>query len=83
MKIDNNALSLTQSIAPTQPNAPSTISHNAKRQSGDHVQLSDMASLLSTSQQRLEQLEQAYANGAYNVSPSQIANSMINEMLQP
>lgn len=81
MKIDNNALSLTQSIAQTQPSAISGKGSQNRRAAGDHVQISDMASLLSTSQQKIEQLAQSYANGTYNVSPSQIANSMINSML--
>jgi anti-sigma28 factor (negative regulator of flagellin synthesis) len=81
MKIDNNALNLTQSIAQTQPAMASPISHGSKKATGDHVQLSDMASLLSVGQQRLEQLEQQYSTGTYSVSPSQIANGMINSML--
>jgi anti-sigma28 factor (negative regulator of flagellin synthesis) len=81
MKIDNNALNLTQSIGQTQPTTASPISHGSKRATGDHVQLSDTASLLSVGQQRLQQLEQQYAAGTYSVSPSQIANSMINSML--
>lgn len=51
-----------------------------RQSSSDKVQISDMAALLSTDPQKLAQLAAAVQNGTYNVSPSQIANSLINEL---
>ena len=86
MKIDTNTLNaISQSqigatalsggttAAKTQPGTPQS--------SGDHVQISDMATLLSSDPQKLAQLTAAVQNGTYHISPSQIANSMLNEMM--
>jgi anti-sigma28 factor (negative regulator of flagellin synthesis) len=55
------------------------------RQSGfedqDHVQISSLASQLSADPSKLSQLAAAYEAGTYNVSPSQIANSILNDAL--
>lgn len=83
MKIDNSA---PQAILPSPigatPSSSGKTQLSGQRQSGsDQVQISDMASLLSSDPQKLAQLTAAVQNGTYNISPSQIANSMINEMM--
>ena len=84
MKIDNSAL---QAILPSPigatPSSSGKTQLSGQRQSGsDQVQISDMASLLSSDPQKLAQLTAAVQNGTYpDISPSQIANSMINEMM--
>jgi len=78
MKIDNHSPSLTEAIAQSQPGISA---NSSRRQRGsDKVQISDMAALLSTDPQKLAQLAASFQNGTYNVSPRQIANSMINEL---
>jgi anti-sigma28 factor (negative regulator of flagellin synthesis) len=82
MKITNHALSQTQPAAHPQPTSAggktrsSVLSHT-----GDQVSISDMASKLSADPQKLAQLEASYLNGMYKISPSQVANSMINETM--
>lgn len=53
------------------------VSRPAPRQSPaeDQVQLSSQAT-------QLAQLQKAYDTGTYNVSPSQIANSIINDAIR-
>ncbi len=82
MKIDNNTLNaISQSqIGATGLNSGKTQS-GARQSSADHVQISDMASLLSSDPQKLAQLTAAVQNGTYSVSPSQIANRMLSEMM--
>jgi flagellar biosynthesis anti-sigma factor FlgM len=84
MKIDNNPLGLTPAVSqsPIGGGAPKAHSGHHHGGGGDHVQISDMAAQLATDPQKLAQLQAAVANGTYKVSPSQIANSMINEMSQ-
>jgi anti-sigma28 factor (negative regulator of flagellin synthesis) len=83
MKIDSNTLNaISQSqIGATALGSGKTHS-GARHAGGDKVQISDMASLLSSDPQKLAQLTAAVQNGTYNISPSQIANSMLNEMMQ-
>jgi anti-sigma28 factor (negative regulator of flagellin synthesis) len=44
----------------------------------DQVQISSLASQLSADPSKLSKLEAAYESGTYNVSPAQIANSIMN-----
>jgi anti-sigma28 factor (negative regulator of flagellin synthesis) len=89
MKIDINASNLTQSLeqaAPTNPESVKGQGHRHPTTSGDQVQLSDLTSQLSalasaTDPAKLAQLQIAYKAGTYNVSPSQIAGSIINELM--
>jgi hypothetical protein len=49
----------------------------------DHVHISSLASQLSASNpSKLSQLQAAYEAGTYNESPSQIANSILNDALR-
>jgi len=48
----------------------------------DVVQISSLASQLAADPSKLSQLQAAFENGTYNVSPSQIANSILNDALQ-
>jgi anti-sigma28 factor (negative regulator of flagellin synthesis) len=49
----------------------------------DQVQISNLASQLTSSDlSKLSQLQEAYQAGTYNVPPSRIANSILNEALQ-
>jgi len=47
----------------------------------DQVQISNLASQFSADPSKLSQLQAAYEAGTYSVSPSQIANSLINNMM--
>jgi anti-sigma28 factor (negative regulator of flagellin synthesis) len=81
MKIDNHTLNPTGAIAQSQPSVLTGKTNSGRRQSGsDKVQISDMAALLSIDPQKIAQLAAAVQNGTYNVSPSQIANSIISEL---
>lgn len=80
MKIDNHSPNPTEAIAQSQPSVLSKTNSGRRQSSSDKVQISDMAALLSTDPQKLAQLAAAVQNGTYNVSPSQIANSLINEL---
>ncbi len=83
MRIDNNSLGLTQAIGQTQTDQSSSKSGAGAPQRGaDQIQISDMASLLSANQSKLNKLEFAVRSGTYNVSADQIANSIINDALR-
>ena len=81
MQINNN-LQLN-SIASDLGLSPQA-SKSSPRQSGgqDSVQISSLASQLSADPSKLSQLQAAYESGTYNVSPAQIANSLLNDALQ-
>lgn len=89
MKIDSNTSNLTQSLEPAAPANPESVKGQAYRHGtvrGDQVELSDLASRLSaqasaTDSSKLAQLRSAYKAGTYNVSPSQIAGSIIDELM--
>ena len=83
MKIESHAPNLTQALTQTQPNGSSPKTGSPLDHQGDSVRISDMAAQLSADPQKLAQIEASLAAGAYQVLPSQIANSMINEALQP
>ena len=81
MQINNNlqSNSIANDLGLGQPAAKT-----AARQSGgnqDQVQISSLASQLSSDPSKLSQLQAAYEAGTYNVSPSQIANSILNEAM--
>ncbi len=80
MQINNN-LQLN-SIASDLGLSPQASKSNP-RQTGSHdsVQISSLASQLSADPSKLGQLQAAYEAGTYNVSPSQIANSILNDAL--
>lgn len=88
MKIDTNTLNLTQSLQQTAPTNPESVKgqgHHHLGAGGDKVQISDLASRLSaqataTDPSKLAELQAAFQAGTYNVSPSQIAASMIQEL---
>jgi anti-sigma28 factor (negative regulator of flagellin synthesis) len=62
--------------------SPSGAKPNTRPSSGrDQVQISSLATQLSADPSKLSQLQAAYENGTYNVSPSQIANSILNDAL--
>jgi flagellar biosynthesis anti-sigma factor FlgM len=88
MKIDVNALNLTQSLqpaAPLNPESPKGRGLQHQGADGDQVQISDLATQLSAQAanidpSRLAQLKAAFQAGSYNVSPDQIAASIIDEL---
>jgi anti-sigma28 factor (negative regulator of flagellin synthesis) len=58
-----------------------TASKSSSRQTSqgqDQVQISSLASQLSSDPSKLSQLQASYEAGTYNVSPAQIANSILN-----
>jgi anti-sigma28 factor (negative regulator of flagellin synthesis) len=88
MKIDLNTLNLTQSLQQTALTNPESIKGRGPQDQfsgGDRVQISDLAAQLSaqastTDPSRLAQLQAAFQAGTYNVSPDQIAASIIGEL---
>ena len=50
-------------------------------QGEDQVQISSLASQLSSDPSKLSQLQASFEAGTYNVSPSQIANSILNDAM--
>jgi anti-sigma28 factor (negative regulator of flagellin synthesis) len=84
MKIDNHSLGQAQALpSPIGASASTTgKTGSSGRKSGDQVQISDMATLLSTDPEKLAQLTAAVQDGIYNVSSSQIAASIVNELSQ-
>jgi anti-sigma28 factor (negative regulator of flagellin synthesis) len=73
-----NALAATSQAA-AQPPDPQG---RRRRVNSDVAQISDEANLLSNAQAKLAQLQAAHAAGTYQVSPSQIARSIINAHLK-
>lgn len=85
MQINNNSLNLSAGIGQTSAVVQDTVSGVKNGQSssgGDSVQLSTFATLLATDPAKLAQLQAAYRSGTYNVSPSQIASSLINDAFE-
>jgi anti-sigma28 factor (negative regulator of flagellin synthesis) len=80
MQITNTLQS--NSIATDLGDGQSASKFNPRQNGGqDQVQLSSLAAELASDPSRLSQLQAAYEAGTYNVSPSQIANSILNEAL--
>lgn len=84
MRIDNNALNLAQALGESAQVRGSGNSDRASASSasGDRVQLSSFAQLAMGDSPRVRQLASDYDAGSYNLSPQQIAASMIGEMLE-
>jgi anti-sigma28 factor (negative regulator of flagellin synthesis) len=79
-----NALQSTNNVA-ADLGQPRQCSKGTSRQSAgeDQVQISSLAlQLASSDPSKLSQLQAAYGAGTYDVSPSQIANSILNDALQ-
>lgn len=76
--------SLTNALPATSPAAAQPTDMQAgRRRAADVAQISDEANrLLSTAQAKLAHLQAAHAAGTYQVSPSQIARSIINAHLK-
>jgi anti-sigma28 factor (negative regulator of flagellin synthesis) len=53
----------------------------AQKSSQDQVSISSLATQMASDPSKRSQLQKAYEAGTYNVSPSQIANSIINRMI--
>ncbi len=79
MQINNTLQS--NSIASDLGVSPQASKSNPRQGGQDSVQISTSASHLSADPSRLSQLQAAYDAGTYNVSPSQIANSILNALL--
>jgi anti-sigma28 factor (negative regulator of flagellin synthesis) len=78
MQITNNLLSSISSDL-GQPAAKAGSRPTSQRQ--DQVQISSLASQLSSDPSKLSQLQASYEAGTYNVSPAQIANSILNDAM--
>jgi anti-sigma28 factor (negative regulator of flagellin synthesis) len=80
MQITNSLLSGISN----DPGFGQTPSKSPSRQAGqaqDQVQISSLASQLASDPSKLSQLQASFEAGAYNVSPSQIANSILNDAM--
>lgn len=81
MQISSN-LSLSSIASDLGLNKPSSKSNSSRSVGEDQVQISSLASQLASDPSKLSQLQSEFETGTYNVSPSQIANSLLNSMLQ-
>lgn len=81
MRIDNSGVNLSQAISQITNTGTSATSGGSKSSKSDSVGISSLAAQLSANPEKLAQLTQAYENAAYSVSSSQIASSLINDML--
>jgi anti-sigma28 factor (negative regulator of flagellin synthesis) len=81
MQISNNlqSTSILSDLGANQQPAKSNVRQDSLQ---DVVQISSLASQLAADPSKLSQLQAAFENGTYNVSPSQIANSILNDALQ-
>lgn len=79
MRVENNPLDLIQRVGPNA--VPRPLPPKSNQAGADKVNISDMAAQLSADPSKLAQLAAAVQSGTYNVSPNQVAASIINEML--
>jgi anti-sigma28 factor (negative regulator of flagellin synthesis) len=71
----------TNSISSDHGASPQANKSNPRQAGQDSVQLSSLASHFSADSSKLSRLQAAYDAGTYNVSPTQIAHSMISDAL--
>lgn len=79
-----NTLQSTNNVAADLGQPRQSSKGTSHQSSGeDRVQISSLASQLAASDpSKLSQLQAEYRAGTYNVLPSQIANSILNDALQ-
>ena len=80
MQITNSLLSGISNDLGLGQTAPKASSRQASR-GEDQVQISSLASQLSSDPSKLSQLQAAYEAGTYNVPPAQIANGILNDAM--
>lgn len=79
-----NASDSSQALKGASPSGQTPKSHQGRHRggAGDHVQISDVAKqLAATDPSVLDRLQAAIQSGSYNVSPAQIAKSIISAHL--
>jgi len=77
-----NAADPTKALGTASPNGTSSKFRQGQTGAGaDQVQISNLAAQLAADPSKLAQLQAAFAAGTYRVSPSQVANSIINAHL--
>src|SRR5271154_4595411 len=80
-----NPADSTKALGAASPNGTSSLTdklrHGQPGAGGDQVQISNLAAQLAADPSKLAQLQAAFAAGTYRVSPSQVANSIINSLL--
>lgn len=77
----NNNLPMNHIVGDLGAGQPSSKTGARSSANQDQVQISSLASQFSAGSSKLSQLQAAYEAGNYSISPSQIASSMINEMM--
>jgi len=80
MQITNNLLSGISSNLGLGQTATKASSRQTS-QGQDQAQISSLASQLASDPSKLSQLQASYEAGTYNVSPSQIANGILNDAM--
>jgi anti-sigma28 factor (negative regulator of flagellin synthesis) len=80
MQITNSLLS-SISNDPGFGQAATKAGSRQASQGQDQVEISSLASQLSSDPSKLSQLQASFEAGTYNVSPSQIANSILNDAM--
>jgi anti-sigma28 factor (negative regulator of flagellin synthesis) len=78
MQITNN---LPLNSIGTGQSTSKACSPSARQAPQDQVSISSLASQMASDPSKLSQLQAAYESGTYNVSPAQIANSLINNAM--
>ena len=80
MQITNSLLSgISNDLGLGQPGSKAPARQPCQGQ--DQVQISSLASQLSSDPSKMSQLQATYEAGTYNVSPSRIANSILNDAM--
>ena len=83
MQINNSALNLSAIGQTAAADPAKTVSKSHSHDAGgDRVEISNLAAQLSADPSRLAQLQAAYQSGTYRVSPSQIANGIIQDAME-
>ena len=77
----NNNLPMNHIVGDLGAGQPNSKTGTRSSANQDQVQISSLASQFSAGSSKLSQLQAAYEAGNYSISPSQIASSMINEMM--
>jgi anti-sigma28 factor (negative regulator of flagellin synthesis) len=82
MQINNNlqSNSIASELGVGQPSSKTGASPS-RQSPQDQVSISSLASQMASDPSKLSQLQAAYESGTYSVSPSQIANSILNDAM--
>jgi|HubBroStandDraft_5_1064220.scaffolds.fasta_scaffold976163_1 anti-sigma28 factor (negative regulator of flagellin synthesis) len=81
MRINGNQVNPALPASSPEAGQPPKPHSGLARGRSDEVRISDLAAQLAADPSKLAQLQAAYQSGLYQVSPSQVANSLIKAHL--